>query len=185
MMRLTLTFVVFLVILMTSSAFVTKNAIRYPRGTRVQVMQDPFTSITSSNIVNPFISITSSSTIIATIDADIAKISNEDFGLVFAGGILVMVGGVLSALIVGFILEKSNNYAQIVADSYAEGGDDAFLNSLSLEDREKAKEMLEKLRQSKGGKGVSVDTIVETPEVKVISEIPKRETATMFNDYSD
>ena len=170
MMRLTLAFVILLVNLMTNCAFVTKNAIRYPRGTPVQVMQDPFTS---------------SSTIIATIDADIAKISNEDFGLVFAGGILVMVGGVLSALIVGFILEKSNNYAQIVADSYAEGGDDAFLNSLSLEDREKAKEMLEKLRQSKGGKGVSVDTKVETPEVKVISEIPKRETATMFNDYSD
>jgi hypothetical protein len=128
------------------------------------------------------------SNILATIDADIEKISNEDFGLVFAGGIFVMIGGVLSALIVGFILQRSNNYAQIVADSYAQGGDDAFWNSLSPEDREKTKEMIEKLRQSKSG----VDSVQsrptgqETQDKKLLKERDiQRETVSMFNDYED
>jgi len=183
MVRFLLSFILSFVNLIVVAAFVTKHTIRHPYiiTRRVHLMQgDPFLSLT-----------TSSSTVIATIDSDIAKISNEDFGLVFAGGILVMVGGVLSALIVGFILEKSNSYAQIVADSYAEGGDDAFLNSLSPDDRDKAKDMLEKLRQSKErGTSVSgeakVNAVNDKSNDTIVSGKPKeRETANMFNDYSE
>ena len=101
-----------------------------------------------------------------------------------------MVGGVLSALIVGFILEKSNSYAQVIADSYDQGGDDAFWNSLSPEDREKAKDMLEKLRKSKGDEGAmeprsAIKEALAVKVPKIESEQPKRETVSMFNDYVD
>ena len=153
-----------------------KSASKFnPNKTRMHLLPEPFVS---------------ASNILATIDADIAKISNEDFGKVFAGGILVMVGGVLSALIVGFILEKSNSYAQVIADSYDQGGDDAFWNSLSPEDREKAKDMLEKLRKSKGDEGAmeprsAIKEALAVKVPKIESEQPKRETVSMFNDYVD
>ena len=60
--------------------------------------------------------LTSASTFLSTIDADIANISNDQFGLVFAGGITVMFGGIVSVLMVGFLLENSNSYASVVAD---------------------------------------------------------------------
>ena len=69
-----------------------------------------------SQISTSFSPIVSTSTLLSTIDADIANISNDQFGLVFAGGITVMVGGLVSVLLVGFLLENSNSYASIVAD---------------------------------------------------------------------
>ena len=79
----------------------------------------------------------SASTFISTISADIDNIPDNEFGKIFAGGIVVMFGGVFSALIVGFLLESGNSYAGIVADSYAQGGDEEFWESLSPEDQKK------------------------------------------------
>jgi hypothetical protein len=115
--------------------------------------------IPSSLIMNePSLAIYHSSHLISTISADIDNIPQDDFGTVFAGGIAVMIGGVLSTLFVGFLLERGNSYASVVAESYAQGGDEEFWKSLSPEDQEKAREMLDKLRQSKENKknGVGV-----------------------------
>ena len=95
--------------------------------------------------------------LIATIDSDIANVSDDAFGLIFAGGIFVMFGGVLSALIVGFILESRGSYANVIADSYAQGADDEdFWKGLSEEEKRKTQELLQKLKESKeGGDGSS------------------------------
>lgn len=92
------------------------------------------------------------SVIIATIDSDIAKIPENEFAPVFAGGIAVMFGGLLSALAVGFIIDSRNLYANIVADSYAQGGDnEEFWKGLSDEEKKKTQELLQRLRESKEG----------------------------------
>jgi len=132
-------------------------------------------------------SLSSASIYLSTIDADIAKISNEDFAAVFTGGIVVMFGGVFSALIVGFLLENGNSYASVVADSYAQGGDEKFWESLSPEDAEKTRELMGKLRKSKEG------NTVNGREDGVTSEIPKaapalavsNEEISIFSDYED
>ena len=92
----------------------------------------------------------STSTFLSTISADIDNIPQDEFGKVFAGGIVVMIGGVFSALMVGFLLESGNSYASVVADSYAQGGDEEFWDSLSPEDQVKARELIAKLKASKG-----------------------------------
>jgi len=106
---------------------------------------------------------------------------------------MVMFGGVLSTVIVGFLLESGNSYASVVADSYAQGGDEAFWESLSPEDQVKGKQMLEKLRKSKEGKGKGGD--VDVPVVSAITSDPtstaspdkgeKKEAVSMFSDYDD
>ena len=79
-------------------------------------------------------SIYTTSTTLATIDMDIAKLSDNEFAPVFMGAIVVMFGGVLSALIVGFILDKGDLYASVVADSYIQSSDDEeFWKGLSEE----------------------------------------------------
>lgn len=97
-----------------------------------------------------------SSFLVATIDADIANISDDKFGLIFAGGMAVMAGGVLSAVIVGAILEKGDLYASVVADSYLQGAEDEeFWKGLSEEEKKKAQELLQKVKASKEGGGKS------------------------------
>ena len=56
---------------------------------------------------------------LATIDADIAKMSTNEFLPVFKGGLLIMFGGALSAGIVGLILKAGSNYGSVVAEAYA------------------------------------------------------------------
>jgi hypothetical protein len=153
--------------------------------------------------------IQSTSNTISTVSADIDSISNDQFGLVFAGGIAVMVGGVFSALMVGFLLESSNSYANVVADSYVQGGDEEFWESLSPEDAAKAKEMIAKLRASKEGKdlnevkkdmglvaeevgGVSENNIGGQTQTSgpskdgdVVEEKKGKEAVSMFSDYDD
>jgi hypothetical protein len=90
--------------------------------------------------------------LIATIDSDIASISENEFGKVFAGGIVVMFGGLFSALAVGFIIDSRNLYANIVADSYVQGADDEeFWKNLSDEEKKKTQELLQKLKGSNEG----------------------------------
>lgn len=129
------------------------------------------------------------SLVLATIDADIANIDDNKFGLVFAGGIAVMVGGVLSALIVGFILERGDLYASVVADSYLQGAqDEEFWKGLSEEEKKKTQELLSKVKASKAGEtidttaqhGDSASDGYKTPQVTVSEE--KKEVG-MFSDY--
>jgi hypothetical protein len=92
------------------------------------------------------------SLIVATIDSDIANIPTNEFAPVFAGGIVVMFGGLLSALVVGFIIDKRNLYANLVADSYAQGEDDEeFWKGLNEEEKRKTQELLQRVRESKQG----------------------------------
>lgn len=115
----------------------------------------PTTSTSTNLILDDTIlssTISSSQNIIATVSADIDSISNDEFGKVFAGGIAVMVGGVLSAVMVGFLLESNNSYASVVADSYAQGGDEEFWEKLNPEETLKAKELIAKLKASKEGR---------------------------------
>jgi len=63
-----------------------------------------------------------------------------------------MFGGLFSALFVGWIVDSRNLYANIVADSYAQGGDDEeFWKGLSEEEKIKTQELLQKLKASKSG----------------------------------
>lgn len=63
-----------------------------------------------------------------------------------------MLGGVLSALMVGFILERGDLYANVVADSYAQGAEDEeFWKGLSDEEKKKTQEMLRKIKEAKEG----------------------------------
>ena len=152
-------------------------------------------------------SIQSTSTYLSTISADIDNIPTDEFGKVFAGGIVVMIGGVFSALMVGFLLESNNSYASVVADSYAQGGDEEFWDSLSPEDQVKAKELIAKLKASKEGRGSGGDelSIGGTSSNDVLSEVQKMKSeggddkkqsekksgeaaavsVSMFSDYED
>jgi hypothetical protein len=115
----------------------------------------PTTSTSTNLMIDDTIlssTISSSQNILATVSADIDSISNDEFGKVFAGGIAVMVGGVFSAVMVGFLLESSNSYANVVADSYAQGGDEDFWEKLNPEETLKAKELIAKLKASKEGR---------------------------------
>lgn len=79
----------------------------------------------------------SASSFIATIDSDIASIPDDQFGKVFAGGIGIMFGSVLSTIFVGFLIESGGGgYADLVAETYAEQNmgeeEESYLNSLGL-----------------------------------------------------
>lgn len=79
----------------------------------------------------------SASSFIATIDSDIASIPDDQFGKVFAGGIFIMFGSVLSTIFVGFLIESGGGgYADLVAETYAEQNmgeeEESYLNSLGL-----------------------------------------------------
>jgi hypothetical protein len=135
------------------------------------------------------------SLVVATIDSDIANISDDNFGLVFAGGMAVMGGGVLSALIVGFILEKGDLYASVVADSYMQGAEDEdFWKGLSEEEKKKAQELLKKVKASKEG-GSATNTNLAAAETTVVAaskdKVPvlavkeEKQEVGMFSDYGD
>lgn len=140
---------------------------------------------------------------IATIDSDIAKIPDNEFGLVFAGGIAVMFGGLFSTLFVGWIVDSKNLYANIVADSYAQGADDEeFWKGLSNDEKIRTKELLEKVKNSRNGKtqeGMeslkamalsedrqqrTTDSTASAPSTKEQSEVLNKEKdAGLFSDY--
>jgi hypothetical protein len=104
---------------------------------------------------------------LATVDSDIANIGNDEFRTVFLGGCLVMLGGLASAVAVGTILEASDGYAAVVAESYddLEDRDGAFWQNLSDEEKVKAQEILAKITAAKakqqGSGGTS--TVTESP----------------------
>eukprot|EP00554_Chaetoceros_debilis_P005178 CAMPEP_0194085546 /NCGR_PEP_ID=MMETSP0149-20130528/17867_1 /TAXON_ID=122233 /ORGANISM="Chaetoceros debilis, Strain MM31A-1" /LENGTH=172 /DNA_ID=CAMNT_0038768449 /DNA_START=184 /DNA_END=702 /DNA_ORIENTATION=+ len=154
------------------------------------------------------LAINSASTFLSTISADIDNISNDDFATVFAGGIAVMVGGVFSTIMVGVMLEQGDSYSSVVADSYAQGGDDEFWDNLSPEEAEKTRELLAKIRASKeakerGGQDVSAEAEAEkaistafnnsslgkersaAPAPVVEKVESKKKVVSMFDDYDE
>jgi hypothetical protein len=91
-----------------------------------------------------------------------------------------MFGGVLSALIVGFILERGDLYASVVAQSYAQGGDsEEFWRGLSDEERNKAEGALQKIRDSRNGGGAAATTTAAAdvePAVAAAQPVRSEET---------
>jgi hypothetical protein len=114
---------------------------------------------------------------------------------------IVMLGGVVSALVVGAILENGNLYANIAAESYIQSGGDAeFWKNLSEEEKKMAQGMLSKIKEAKEGGGISeedlskvvLETIGKEAEGGPPVNPPKREqprkevaqaTSDVFNDY--
>lgn len=95
----------------------------------------------------------------------------------------------MSALIVGAILESGNNYANVIADSYAQGGDESFWESLTPEQKEETERLLKKVKGSKevaaDGGSDSGDGVVEG-QIQAASEAKtgmKKEERSMFSDY--
>lgn len=131
---------------------------------------------------------------IATIDADIANIPDNEFAPIFMGGILVMFGGVLSAIILGFILEKGDLYANVVADSYMQqGNDEEFWRGLSEEERIQGTEILRQL-EAKNGKKLPSSAIPETilsgskrndevASAPAATAVTSKKEMDMFSDY--
>lgn len=125
------------------------------------------------------------STLVATIDSDIASIPTDEFGKVFAGGVFLMFTGAISALIVGLILEYGNSYDRIALDSYMQNDDlrEEFLTSLSTEDRGKAEAVLAKMeittekRKADGKLLSNADASGTTME--------KKQEMSLFSDYED
>jgi len=87
-----------------------------------------------------------SSVLLSTIDSDIANIPENEFRTVFAGGIGIMFGSILSTIFVGYLIEspgggggkKGSGYVDLVAETYVEQSsimgerEETFLNSLGL-----------------------------------------------------
>lgn len=126
-----------------------------------------------------------SNLVLATIDSDIANIPENEFAPIFAGGIFVMFGGLLSALVVGFIVDKNDSYAQIVADSYiqqeSEQGQEEFWKGLSEEEKLKAERLLDKVRGADGK--VELPTISEATKNEKKEENKSATKVDMFSDY--
>jgi len=141
----------------------------------------------------------SSNLVLATIDSDIANIPDNEFAPVFFGGILVMLGGLLSAVFVGTVVDKKNLYASIVADSYAQTdkddleNDEEFWKGLSEEEKIKTQELLRKIQQQDiGDDGRSAAKEEEEEDGKeamasdaavVADNKKKNPMADMFSDY--
>lgn len=192
-----LTTIIYLTTLLASSqAFVSPtngpSRIRRPleTTTRTTTQQLNLFDASMSDVIN------TNSMWLATIDGDIASIPTNEFGTVFAGGIAVMVGGVLSALVVGFILDKGDLYANVAAESYLQLSDDEeFWKGLSDEERQKAQAVVNKIKESKGQattqEAVPVTAAVATESSSPSSPAPTTEStpvadaskADMFSDY--
>lgn len=189
--------VFFLVLLVSVEGFVPclRGKQNYPKVTRVVYFHDTHST---RRYVTPDIA---NSLIVATIDADIANIPTNEFAPIFAGGIAVMFGGLFSALAVGFIIDKRDLYVNIVADSYAQGADDAeFWKGLSEEEKKKTQELLQRLKESKEGgqneKSADIGQIVSPKTTNLASNgakiasadptvIQEKKEIGMFSDYGE
>ena len=139
--------------------------------------------------------------LLATIDSDIANIPTNEFRTVFLGGLGVMAGGLISAVAVGAMLEASDGYAAVVAESYDLEADEEFWKGLSDEEAKKAREMLAKVKAQRGEavseSAGSSSTVVESgspsgrdakmaqtnPSVEPTKEAEAKKQIDMFSDY--
>lgn len=106
-----------------------------------------------------------------------------------------MFGGVISALIVGFILENGNLYANVVADSYAQSEEDEeFWKGLSEEEKNKAQAMIDRLNAKKAledGVENTTPLVTQASQVEITNVVTNEDAAKetvdldMFSDYAD
>jgi hypothetical protein len=105
---------------------------------------------------------------IATIDSDIANIQLEEFRKVFAGGIAVMAGGLISTTFVGYILKKKDLYTSLAAESYLDMAKDdpdfwkKMSDGLSEEEKAKVESWRIKQQQQQEGGGDAVVNVVDS-----------------------
>jgi hypothetical protein len=104
------------------------------------------TTATPSHAAAAAAAASASSVLLSTIDSDIANIPENEFRTVFAGGIGIMFGSILSTIFVGYLIEspgggggkKGSGYVDLVAETYVEQSsimgerEETFLNSLGL-----------------------------------------------------
>lgn len=119
------------------------------------------------------------STLISTIDSDIASIPDDEFRKVFAGGGLIMFGSVLSTIFVGFLVESGGGgYADLVAETYAEQDFDSLDSmGMSAEQKKETEEMLRSFREKKMRKAGTWTAEDEEKKQQLIEE------KDMFSDY--
>ena len=140
--------------------------------------------------------LSSASTYLSTIDSDIASIPEDEFRKVFAGGGLIMLGSILSVVFVGFLIESSGSYADLVADTYVDqnldGNEETFLDSLgmSAEKRSETEEMIRAFREKKMRKaGTWTDEDEKKKQELLLSRASpspsseEKEESDMFSDY--
>lgn len=105
-----------------------------------------------------------------------------------------MVGGVLSTMIVGFILDRGDLYAKLAAESYLQSSnDEEFWKGLSDEERKKTEEMINNIKVAKGEATAETTRVAgeSDPETSASqSEERKQAEASttpndMFSDYVD
>ena len=129
---------------------------------------------------------TSSNFLLSTIDSDIASIPDNEFRKVFAGGIFIMFGSVLSTMFVGFLVESGGgSYAELVAETYAEQdmsdeGKESFLDSLGVKSADEKKEALDMVAAFREKKMKKAGTWSEEDEAKKQQDAEEKD---MFSDY--
>jgi hypothetical protein len=130
---------------------------------------------------------TSNSILVATIDSDVASLTDNEFRPVFMGGLVVMFGGLISALIVGLIVDSRNLYAGLVADSYAQSSDDEeFWKGLSDEEINKAQDLLRKVKESYDPPKVDDKLMsLTTKQNGDLGKTTDQKDIALFSDYSD
>ena len=79
----------------------------------------------------------------------------------------VMVGGLLSTTLLGTIIDKKDLYAKLAAESYADMADDPefwkqMTEGMSPEEKEKAKELMERIKTDKEGKSAPATSLEAT-----------------------
>lgn len=140
---------------------------------------------------------------IATIDSDIANIQLEEFRTVFAGGIAVMFGGLISTTLLGTLIDKKDLYADLAVESYMDMADEPdfwkkMTEGMSPEEKEKAKELMAKIKAQRAGEdapvteapqalasdGSEASTETTTPApVEATKEETAKASNDMFSDY--
>jgi hypothetical protein len=117
--------------------------------------------------------------LISTIDSDIASIPENEFRKVFAGGIFIMFGSVISTIFVGFLVESGGGgYADLVAETYAEQDFDSLDSmGLSADQKKETEEMLRTFREKKMRKAGKWTDEDEEKKQQLIEE------KDMFSDY--
>jgi hypothetical protein len=113
---------------------------------------------------------------------------------------VVMLGGLLSAIVVGAILEKGDLYAKLASETYIRSADDAeFYKNMSEDEKKKAQAMLSKIKEAKEGGGKDdtdmkdLSVVGDEQKTTTIPEEvpqPKRKEAAaassdIFSDYGD
>ena len=111
-----------------------------------------------------------------------------------------MIGGLLSTTLLGTIIDKKDLYAKLAAESYADMADDPefwkqMTEGMSPEEKEKAKELMERIKADKEGRPAPVTSLeatattsddAETSSLAAPTETPEDEAAKASNDmFSD